>query len=86
MSGAWVARQRRWPAVALGALDERGVAPRAREREDDAEHLDASAIRRTVDVALQLVARLDADLATRSTPPPRPARRLPRLSLPGRSS
>jgi hypothetical protein len=54
MSGAWVARQRRWPAIALGALPE-------------GDDTDAAAIRRTVDVALQLVARLDADLAGRTS-------------------
>lgn len=69
--GAYRARQVRWPAVALGALPSR-----ARHRDDDAEHLDAAAIRRTVDVALQLVARLDADLAgaTPAPPPPVPVR------------
>ena len=63
----YVARQARWPAVALGGLDDRGRAPYTRTRDDDLEHLDRAAIRRSVDVALQLVARLDADLGGRAS-------------------
>lgn len=72
--GAYRARQARWPAIALGALPSR-----ARLRDDDAEHLDVAAIRATVEVALRLVARLDADLADTAPPEPPAPRKRPRL-------
>ena len=83
--GAYRARQVRWPAIAVGCLDERGRPPGKRLQADT--EADVAAIRRTVDVALQLVARLDADLggtAAQGTPPR--ARRFPRIQVPGRSS
>ena len=62
IGGAYRARQARWPAIAVGCLDERGRPPGERLRDDAT--ADPAAIRRTVDVALRLVARLDADLAS----------------------
>lgn len=58
--GAYRARQARWPAIAIGCLDERGR-PFGERSRDDAE-ADVAAIRATILVALKLVARLDADL------------------------
>jgi hypothetical protein len=58
--GAYRARQARWPAIAVGCLDDRGLPFGERLRED--ESADPAAIRATILVALQLIARLDADL------------------------
>ena len=60
-TGAYRTRQARWPTIAIASLDDRGR-PFGERRRDDAE-ADVAAIRATVDVALQLIARLDADLA-----------------------
>lgn len=53
--GAVVARRARWPAIALGCLDERGTTP---------ERLEPAALDGAVAAARQLVARLDAELAS----------------------
>jgi len=58
ITGAVVARRARWPAIALGALDERGQAP---------EVLDPAALDGVLAAARRLVARLDAELAGRSS-------------------
>jgi hypothetical protein len=62
VTGALRARQAGWPAIAVGTLDGLGRAPRARERADTAEELDEAAMGATLDLALRLVRRLDADL------------------------
>jgi hypothetical protein len=62
VTGALRARQAGWPAIAVGALDERDRAPRAREASDTAGHADPEAMRATLDLCRELVARLDADL------------------------
>jgi hypothetical protein len=63
ITGALRARQAGWPAIAVGALDARGRAPRARERTDTAEHADEAAMGAALDLALKVVRRLDEDLA-----------------------
>src|SRR5829696_1970352 len=63
VSGAYAARQARWPAVAVGALDEAGLVPRAHTRQDTPEAVDPGALRATVELAVAIVGRLDADLA-----------------------
>ncbi|HEX2084446.1 MAG TPA: hypothetical protein VHF89_02075 [Solirubrobacteraceae bacterium] len=63
ITGALRARQAGWPAIALGCLDERDRVPRAREPGDTADAADPAAMRATLDAALALVRRLDADLA-----------------------
>jgi len=57
-TGALAARRGRWPAIALGCLDERWQAP---------ETLDVSSLDGALRAARELVARLDADLAGRSS-------------------
>ena len=79
--GAYRARQARWPAIGIGCLDERGLPYGERRRDDD--EADPAAIRATILVALQLVARLDADLdGAAAAGAAAPERR--RLRLPGR--
>ena len=57
-SGAYVARRARWPAVALGRLDERDRTP---------DELAADAVEDTVQRALTVIRRLDARLAGRTS-------------------
>lgn len=62
VTGALRARQAGWPAIAIGCLDDRGQAPRARDHADTAEHADADAMAAALALARELVRRLDADL------------------------
>jgi hypothetical protein len=48
------------PAITLGALDERGLAPRSHRRDDDAARLDPAAMDEMLAVALTLADGLDA--------------------------
>jgi hypothetical protein len=59
MSGARAARAWRWPALAIGALDEDDTMPPADAQADD------DAVAATVEFALALVATLDRDLLER---------------------
>jgi hypothetical protein len=61
-SGARAARAARWPAIAIGCVDEHGVAPRAGEQGDTADLVDPRSLRGALELALALVHRLDADL------------------------
>ena len=63
VTGALRARQAGWPAVAIGCLDEREQAPRARERADT--HADRQSLEAALKLCQSLVARLDADLRKR---------------------
>jgi len=62
-SGARAARALRWPAIAIGAVDARGVAPRAGQDSDAAEAVDPQAIQNTVAFAIAFIRRLDDDLS-----------------------
>ncbi|HEX8120844.1 MAG TPA: hypothetical protein VF549_06190 [Solirubrobacteraceae bacterium] len=62
VTGALRARQAGWPAIAVGALDGRGRAPRARDRSDTPANADDAAMAATLELALRLVRRLDADV------------------------
>jgi hypothetical protein len=64
-SAAYRARQARWPAVAIGALDADGLVPRRRSADDEPAALDRNAMEETRDLCLALVRALDADLAKR---------------------
>ena len=74
-SGARAARAARWPAIAIGCVDEAGVAPRAGESSDVADAVDPRAMRGALELALALVHRLDADLGAGSADVPLRARR-----------
>ena len=64
-SGAYRARQARWPAIAIGALDADGLVPRRRAADDEPAALDRKAMEATRQLCLALVKALDADLAKR---------------------
>jgi hypothetical protein len=64
-SAAYRARQARWPALALGALDPSGIVPRRRAADDDPDALDPKAMEATLALCVALVAALDEDLARR---------------------
>ena len=66
MTGARRARARRWPALAIGALDADGVVPRYGSDADSADAVDPGAVAATVAFTLALVAALDRDLAART--------------------
>ena len=57
------ARRIGWPALALGARDENGRVPRANTPADVPELVEERAMAATLELALALVAALDADLA-----------------------
>lgn len=63
-SGARRARAARWPALAIGAVDDCGVVPRAGHATDTPDAIDRDAVDNTLQLALGIVAALDADLAT----------------------
>jgi len=63
-SGAWAARVVRWPAVAIGCLDDLGAVPRRGSPEDTPDRVNPGAMRDTLEFCLALIARLDADLAS----------------------
>jgi hypothetical protein len=62
VTGALRARQAGWPAIAVGALDARGRTPRARERADTLANADEAVMGATLELALRIVRRLDADV------------------------
>jgi hypothetical protein len=62
------ARARRLPAIAVGALDVRGVAPRSHQTADLPDRVDAGSIDRVVEFGLSLVDAIDAYLASRPAP------------------
>jgi hypothetical protein len=53
-------------AITIGCLDERGLVPRSHQASDTPEHLDATAIDSTLELALGLVDALDAELDRRA--------------------
>ena len=77
---AMPARRRHLPAIALGNLDERGLAPRSHQRNDTPATTDGYAIDRAVELGMALVDAIDATLdrepattAATSDPAPTPA-------------
>jgi hypothetical protein len=64
------ARSRRLPAIAVGALDQRGLAPRSHQAVDTPAAVDAGSIDRVVEFGLLLVDAIDAYLGTRPAPAP----------------
>ena len=71
-SPALPARIRRLPALTIGCLDGRGLAPRSHRRSDTAAALDQTALDAVLQYALTLIDAIDADLA-RTAAPPAPA-------------
>jgi hypothetical protein len=65
-SGARAARALRWPAIAVGAVDDRGVAAHAGTAGDTAAAVDGAAIDATVAFTVALIRRLDSDLRSAS--------------------
>jgi hypothetical protein len=65
------ARSRRLPAIAIGRLDERGLAPRSHQSKDTADQVDDTALDATVQLGLMLVDAIDAFLQDRPVNPPR---------------
>ncbi len=61
-------RSARLPAIALGCLDQNGLAPRSHQPQDTPQSIDPAAIDQTVEFALLLVDRIDAFLAARGAP------------------
>jgi hypothetical protein len=53
------------PAIAIGAIDDHGVAPRSHQRTDTADAIDPRALDQVVQLGLALVDAMDADLAQR---------------------
>jgi hypothetical protein len=64
-SPAYRARQVRWPAVAIGAVDEDGIVPRRRGPDDTPDKIDRAAMDATLELCLALITTLDEDLAKR---------------------
>ncbi len=62
------ARSRRLPAIAVGAIDQQGLAPRSHQGADTPERIDAGSIDRVVEFGLLLVDSIDAYLASRPAP------------------
>jgi hypothetical protein len=60
---AWPARARRLPALTIGCLDPRGLAPRSHQAGDIPAALDPMALDALLQFALTLVDAIDADLA-----------------------
>jgi hypothetical protein len=56
------AGKNRLPAIAIGNLDERGLAPRSHQRNDTPEGTDGYALDRAVELGLALVDAIDAAL------------------------
>jgi hypothetical protein len=67
---AFPARSRRLPAIALGRLDERGLAPGSHQAKDTADHVDPRALDATVQLGLMLVDAIDSFLQDRPANPP----------------
>jgi Peptidase family M28 len=66
---ALAARIRRLPAITIGALDERGLAPRSHQMADTADQIDPATLDRAVEAALLLVDKIDAGLGEQAAPP-----------------
>jgi hypothetical protein len=62
------ARSARLPAIALGCLDDRGLAPRSHQPEDTPQQIDPAAIDEVVEFGLLLIDSVDAFLARRGAP------------------
>ena len=62
-SPAWPARTRRLPALTIGCLDARGLAPRSHQAADVPAALDPAALDGLLQFALTVVDAIDADLA-----------------------
>jgi hypothetical protein len=62
------ARSARLPAIALGCLDECGLAPRSHQAGDTPERIDPAAIDEVVEFGLLLIDHVDAFLARRGAP------------------
>ncbi|HUE25637.1 MAG TPA: M28 family peptidase [Solirubrobacteraceae bacterium] len=60
---AFPARRARLPALAIGCLDDRGLAPRSHHRDDTADAVDASALDAAVQFGLLLIDGIDAVVA-----------------------
>jgi hypothetical protein len=69
-SPAFQARLARLPAITLGCLDDRGLAPRSHQRQDTSDAIDGRALDRAVEFALLLIDAIDAFLATERTATP----------------
>ena len=67
-SDAYRARRSAWPAIAVGARDRDGASGDAHSDRDLAEAVSEGAMRATLELALALVAALDADLAHGEAP------------------
>jgi hypothetical protein len=63
------ARSRALPSLSIGALDQRGLAPRSHEHGDTLDAVDPAAIERVVEFGLLLVDAIDDFLARRSETP-----------------
>jgi hypothetical protein len=59
------ARSRRLPAIAIGAVDQRGLAPRSHQAADTADRVDTGSVDRVVEFGLLLVDAIDAYLVNR---------------------
>lgn len=75
VSPALPARLRGLPALSIGCLDPRGIAPRAHSAADTADAVDAAAVDRCLEFALLFIDALDRDLAARPDAPAREQRR-----------
>ena len=64
---AWPARRAGLPAINLGCLDHRGLAPRSHLAQDTSDALDPTAIDAVLALGLMFVDALDADLAAAAT-------------------
>jgi hypothetical protein len=67
-SPAWPARARGLPALTIGCLDARGLAPRSHQAGDVPAALDPAALDALLHFALTLVDAIDADLARNRSP------------------
>jgi hypothetical protein len=62
-SAAYAARRSGWPAIAIGALDADGRAPRAHQAADVPDAIDDAVLDATLELGLAFVGLLDAELA-----------------------
>jgi len=67
ISPAFPARVAGLPALTIGCVDDRGLAPRSHQAGDRPEALDPAALDRLLEFALMLVDAIDADLARTAT-------------------
>jgi hypothetical protein len=65
VTGARAARAAGWPAIAVGCLDEAGVVPDSGQDSDTVDQIDTVALNGALQLALGIVAGLDAALAAR---------------------